>query len=271
MYSRVGVPEEVLRVLGMQFTSDCIKEVSRFLSIRRLTTSPYHFACNRLVVKFSGTLKQMSRRLCHEQQRQWHRFSNPLLFAYRKARREATGFSPFELLHGRTVRDPVQILKELWSEEQGFLQVTMSYQYFLELRDRLDEAIKLAQTELKRNQICNKKLDNQKAKNKVFQVGDKVLMLLPTDHNKLLMQWKGTFEVKVCKGGNNYQIDICRKTKTFHINLLKQYVETDNVEMTASPERRDFPRETREETRGVLGSRSSVFRGADPRRQQSMG
>ena len=56
--------------------------------------------------------------------------------------------------------------------------------------------MKLAQAELERNQIRNKKLYNRKAKKRVFQVGDKVLVLLPTDHNKLLMQWKGPFEVQ---------------------------------------------------------------------------
>ena len=111
-YSRVGVPVEVLSDLGTQFTSDCMKEASRLLSIRKLTTFLYYPACNGLVEKFNGTLKQMLRRLCHEQPREWHRFINPLLFAYREARQEATGFSPFELLYGRTVRGPVQILKE---------------------------------------------------------------------------------------------------------------------------------------------------------------
>ena len=53
MYSRVGVPEEVVSDLGTQFTSDCMKEVSRLMSIRKLTTSPYHPACNGLMEKFN--------------------------------------------------------------------------------------------------------------------------------------------------------------------------------------------------------------------------
>ena len=65
IYSRVGEPEEVLNDVGMQFTSNCMKEVSRLLSIRRLTTSSYHPACNGLIETFNGTLKQMLRRPCH--------------------------------------------------------------------------------------------------------------------------------------------------------------------------------------------------------------
>ena len=65
MYSRVGVPEKVPNDFGTQFTSDCMKEESRLLSSRRLTTSPYHSACYGLVEKFNGTLKRMLRRLCH--------------------------------------------------------------------------------------------------------------------------------------------------------------------------------------------------------------
>ena len=151
-----------------------MKEVSELLSIRRLTTSPYHLACNGLVEKFYRTLKRMLRRLCHEQPRQWHRFINPLLFAYREARQEATGFSPFELLYGRTVRGPVQILKELWSEEEEDPEVTTSYQYVLELRERLDETMTLAQAELEKNQGRNKNLYNRKAKKRSFQVEDRV-------------------------------------------------------------------------------------------------
>ena len=126
------------------------------LSISRLTSSPYHPACNELVETFNGILNQMFRRLCHEQPRQWHRFINPLLFAYkRKHGQEVKEFSPFEMLYGRTVRGPVQILKKRWSKQENVPEITTSYQYVLELRKRLDETMKLAQAELKMNQICN--------------------------------------------------------------------------------------------------------------------
>ena len=126
MYSRVCVPEEVLRDLGTQFVSKCMEEVSRLLSIKRLTTTPYHLICNGLVEMFNGTLNKMIQRLCSERPKQWHRFINPLLFAYREAQHEATEFAPFELLYLRTVGGPIQILKEVWTEETDVLEVKTS-------------------------------------------------------------------------------------------------------------------------------------------------
>ena len=225
MYSRLGIPEEVLSDQGTQFVSSCMQEVSRLLSINRRTMTPYHRICNGLVERFNGTLKKMLQRLCSEQPRQWHRFINPLLFAYREASQEATGFSPFELLYGRTVRGPVQILKKLWTKETDVLEVKTSYQYVLELRERPDDTMKIAQEELKRSQSKNKRLYDGGAKRRAFQVGDKVLILLPTDNNKLLLQWRGPFVVERCGNGNNYGVEVNKRIKTYHANMLKPYFE----------------------------------------------
>ena len=46
IYSRIGVPEEILTDLGSQFVSECMKEVCRLLGIRKRTTTPYHPMCN---------------------------------------------------------------------------------------------------------------------------------------------------------------------------------------------------------------------------------
>ena len=117
MYSRLGCPEEVLSDNSSQFISDCMEEVSRLLSIRQLTRTPYHPMCNGLVEKFNGTLGVMLRRLCCEQPKQLPIYINAVLLAYREVPQASTGFSPFELLYGRKLRGPIQILKELWTKE----------------------------------------------------------------------------------------------------------------------------------------------------------
>ena len=148
IYSRVGIPEEVLTDQGTQFMSECMQEVSRLLSIICLTSMPYHPICNGLVERWNGTLKSMLKRLCQDQPKQWHRLINPVLFAYREVPQELTGFSPFQLLYGRSVRGPGMILKELWTKEVNIPEVKSSYEYVTELRERLEDSLKLAQEEV---------------------------------------------------------------------------------------------------------------------------
>ncbi|GFR73119.1 Pol polyprotein [Elysia marginata] len=137
IYSRLGVPEEVLSDQGTQFMSDCVKEVCRLLGIKQKATTPYHPMCNGLVERFNATLKTCLRRLCSEQPRQWHRNINPLLFAYRELPQESKHFAPFEMLYGRTVRGPMHILRELLTKDIEEMEVKTSYEYVLNLRERL--------------------------------------------------------------------------------------------------------------------------------------
>ena len=65
IFSRLGVPEEILSDQGTPFISDWMKEVCRLLGVIQSTTTPYHPMCNGLVEKFNGTLKKMLKRLCN--------------------------------------------------------------------------------------------------------------------------------------------------------------------------------------------------------------
>ncbi|XP_068207505.1 uncharacterized protein [Palaemon carinicauda] len=64
VFSRVGIPKEVLSDRGTQFTSEVMREFNRLLSIKSITTTPHHGRCNGLVEKFNGVLKKMLRRMC---------------------------------------------------------------------------------------------------------------------------------------------------------------------------------------------------------------
>ena len=228
IFSGFGVPEEILSDLGKQFVSEYMKEVTRLLSTKQLTTTPYHPMCNGLTEMFNGTKKGLLKRLCGEQPRQWHRYINPLLFAYREVPQESTGFSPFELLYGRAVRGPMFILKELWTKELEQPKVKNSYQYVFELREKLEDTLKLAHSELQKAQNKEKHHYDRKTKVWKFVPGDKVLVLLPTDHNKLLMQWKGPFEVSAVVGLNDYKVKVKGKERVYHANLLKKYFEGED-------------------------------------------
>ena len=195
IYSRVGVPKEVLTDMGTQFTSEVMKEVGRLLSLKQMTSTPYHPICNGLVEKFNGTLKLMLKRLCAERPKDWDRYINSLLFAYREAPQESTGFSPFEILYGRKVRGPLTILRELWTSDKDNPEVRSTYQYVIDLKEKLSTTCEMVQQALEKSSKRYKRYYDAKAKPRSLQIGDKVLILLPTDNNKLLMQWKGPYPV----------------------------------------------------------------------------
>ena len=88
---------------------------------------------NGMVERFNGVLKSMLRKMSSEKPADWDRYINPLLFAYREVPQEGVGFSPFELLYGRSVRGPMAILKELWAGLGLDEEVRSTYQYVLEI------------------------------------------------------------------------------------------------------------------------------------------
>ena len=150
-----------------------------------------------------------------------------MLFAYREVHQECTGFSPFELLYGRAVRGPMFILKELWTKELEEPEVKNSFQYVFELPEKLEDTLKLAHTELQKAQNKGKHYYDRKTKVRKFVPGDKVLVLLSTDHNKLLMQWKGPCEVSAVVGLNDYKVRVKGKERVYYANLLKKYFERE--------------------------------------------
>ena len=224
MFCDVGIPNEILSDNGSQFTSDMMAEVQKLLSIRSITTTPYHAQCNGLCERYNGTLKQMLRRMITEQEKEWDRFIEPLLFAYREVPTESLGgFSPFELIYGRTVRGPMSVLREIWSNDELNEELMNTYEYVLDLRNKLEETCKLAIEALVSAQEKQKFYHDKKARPRSLEPGDEVLILLPSEKNKLQMRWKGPYQIKQQVGMYNYVVEVGNNKKVLHINMLKKY------------------------------------------------
>ena len=94
MFCHIGFPVEMLTDMGSQFTSTMMKEVCRLISLKQLTTTPYHPMSNGLVEKFNGTPKTMLKRLFAEYPHDWDKYLNAVLFAYREVPQESLVFFP---------------------------------------------------------------------------------------------------------------------------------------------------------------------------------
>ena len=133
----------------------------------------------------------------------------------------------FKLLYRRAVRGPMFILKELWTKDVEAPKGKNSYQYVFELREKLEDTLKIAHEELQKAQQKGKSYYDRKTKVRKFKPGDKVLVLLPTDHNKLMMQWKSPCEVSAVVGTRDYKVKVKDKLKVYHADLLKAYIQRE--------------------------------------------
>lgn len=228
-WTRVGIPEKVLSDNGSQFKSGMMKEVYNLMSVHGMYTTPYHAQCNGLVERFNGTLKQMLKRLCQEQPTEWDRFIPACLFAYREVPQESLKFSPFELLYGRTVRGPMQVLRKLWTKEEADPELRTTAEYVVDLRNRLEETCRIARENLGRAAERYAGAADRKAVDRQFKEGDEVLLLLPMKKNKLEIAWRGPYVIKERCGINDYRIKVGNKKKLFHANLLKKYIKRTEI------------------------------------------
>ena len=97
------------------------------------------------------------------------------------------------------------------------------------MREKLEDTFKLDDSELEKGQQKGKHYYDRKTRVRKFQPGEKVLVLLPTDHKKLLMQWKVPFEVSSVVGLNNYKVKVKGTEKVYHANLLKKDFEREET------------------------------------------
>ena len=63
VFSRIGLPQEVLSDRGTQFTLDLMKEVCKLIAMKELFTTPYNPRCNGLCDQVNGVLKSMLRKM----------------------------------------------------------------------------------------------------------------------------------------------------------------------------------------------------------------
>ena len=225
VFARVGIPRELLTDQGTNFQSRLLAEVYRLLNIAGLRTSPYHPQTDGLVERFNPqTLKAMLRKCVSEQGKDWDKLVPYLLFAYREVPQERTGFSPFKLLYGRDVRGPLDILRETWESNQKDSPNVISY--VLKMRERMVVTSELVHESLKSAAARQKTWYDRHARKRTFQIGDRVLVLLPTSTSKLTAQWQGPGEVVKPVGKVNYLVRMPGRRKperVFHVNMLQKW------------------------------------------------
>ncbi|KAK7881018.1 hypothetical protein WMY93_030607 [Mugilogobius chulae] len=135
-----GIPERIHTDQGQDFESRLIKELCEVAGIRKSRTTPYHPRGNP-VERFNRTLLAMLGTLEPKQKTRWKEHVKPLVHAYNCTRNEVTGYTPYELMFGRTPRLPVDLAFNLPVRET---QHKNHMQYIKALKSRMEESFKIA-------------------------------------------------------------------------------------------------------------------------------
>ena len=102
---------------GSNFVSKLMTEFYKLTGVTPIKTSVYHPQTDGMVERFNATLKRMLRKSVSKDAKDWDELLPFMLFAYRGAKHATTGFSPYELVYGREMRDTVDVLAEHWEDQ----------------------------------------------------------------------------------------------------------------------------------------------------------
>ena len=186
-------------------------------------TSPYRPQSNGIVKRLHGTLKPMLAKAV-DNGVDWATFLPMALFAIRQVANRDTGFSPHELVFGRKMRGPLDILYAGWVEDVYKEWDVSSWV------DKLQERLKLlCDVSAANGSIASKnRADcfNKHKSQRELNVGSKVLLRVPGLHGALEASWEGPYVVSEKMSRVNYKVKRSdgQAEKIVHINNTKKYV-----------------------------------------------
>ena len=169
---RFGFPAKLLHDQGREFENNLFHQLEKLSGVKRLRTTPYHPQCNGKTERFNRTLLAMLRTLPESKKSSWKDSVNKVVHAYNCTRNDATGFSPFFLLFGRSPRLSVDLLFGTTASAQ---QQTYT-EYAEKWKAAMTEAYSLAIKNSSKSSSTGKKHYDKKVRFTQLEVGDRVLV-----------------------------------------------------------------------------------------------
>jgi len=135
-------------------------------------------------------------------------------------------------MFGRHVEGPLSLVKSTWLSDQPNLDEAKPnvVKFILDLREKLGICQELAFDNAKYGQTKSKLWYDRNARERSFEIGQWVLVLLPIPGKPILAKYQGPFRVIVKRGPVDYIIATLNRRRTqrvCHVNMLKEYVERD--------------------------------------------
>ncbi|GFW79112.1 retrovirus-related Pol polyprotein from transposon 412 [Trichonephila clavipes] len=222
--SRYGVPLQLHSDQGRNFVSAVLKGVCELLGIDKTKTTPLHPQSDGMVERFNRTILNNLSLMVSKNQQDWDQKVPLFLLAYRSAVHETTGYSPSQMLFGRDLRLPCDLLFGRPPDTPSSPE-----EYVQNLQARFEDVHNLARERINLRTEKMKTRYDTKATGHQFKEGDKVWFYNPTRRKglspKLQSHWDGPYTI--LKIINDVVIRIRKSTnskpRVLHYDRLAPY------------------------------------------------
>nr|GEZ72423.1 reverse transcriptase domain-containing protein [Tanacetum cinerariifolium] len=204
LFSRFGTLKAIISDRGTHFCNDQFSRVMPKYGVTHRLSTAYHPQTSGQVEVTNRRLKRILERTVGENHASWSDKLEDALWVFRTAFKTSIGCTPYRLVYGKACHLPLEL------EHKAYWPLKHAYENSLIYKER------------------TKKLHDDKIKNRIFNVGDQVLLFnsrLKIFSGKLKSRWSGPFTIfeiypystakLIHPDGCNFKIN-CHRLKHYH-------------------------------------------------------
>nr|GEW54233.1 reverse transcriptase domain-containing protein [Tanacetum cinerariifolium] len=199
LFSRFGIPKAILSDRGTHFCNDQFTRVMIKYGVTHRLATAYHPETNDQVEVSNRGLKRILERTVRENHASWSDKLDDALWAFCTIFKTPIGCTPYKLLYGKSYHLPIELEHRVyWAlKHVNFDLKTAGDHQKLQLNE-LNELRDQAYENSVIYKEMTKKLHDSKIKNRIFNVGDQVLLFnsrLKIFSGKLKTRWSSPFTI----------------------------------------------------------------------------
>ncbi|GJT09599.1 reverse transcriptase domain-containing protein [Tanacetum coccineum] len=199
LFARFGAPRAIISDRGTHFCNDQFAKVMQKYGVTHRLSTAYHPQTSGQVEVSNRGLKRILERTIGENRASWSDKLDDALWAFRTAYKTPIGCTPYKLVYGKACHLPIELEhKAYWALKQANFDPVITGDHRKVQLNELNELRDHAYENSLIYKAKTKRLHDSKIKNRVFNIGDRVLLFnsrLKIFSGKLKSRWNGPFTI----------------------------------------------------------------------------